>query len=32
MELNKARQKEHALPLEILRLPVLMSAKCQANV
>ena len=32
MELNTASQKEHTLPLEILWLPVLMSAKCQENV
>ena len=32
MELNTAGQKEHALSLEIVRLLVLMGAKCQANV
>ena len=32
MELNTAGQKEHALSLEILWFPALMSAKCRANV
>ena len=32
MESKTAGQKEHALSLETLRLAVLMSPKCQANV
>ena len=32
MELNTTGQKEDELPLQILWLPVLMSAKCQGNV
>ena len=32
MELNTTGQGEHALSLEILWLPVLMSAKCRTNV
>ena len=32
MELDAAGQEEHVLSLEILWLPVLMSAKCQANI